>query len=123
LLRIGAAISAVAFACVAYVYVTLPDVRILAKRNPKTTAFMELREQEAPRAAVRSATISLSHPISQSVKRAVAEDATKASTRAAEDFDQRISNAASYPRRKVDHAATREESLSLSVADPPETAS
>jgi monofunctional biosynthetic peptidoglycan transglycosylase len=35
------------FAYVAYVYLTLPDVRPLAKENPKTTAFMELRKEEA----------------------------------------------------------------------------
>ena len=30
-----------------YIYVTLPDVRPLAKTNPTTTAFMELRERQA----------------------------------------------------------------------------
>jgi len=35
------------FVYVAYVYLTLPDVRYLAKENPKTTAFMELRIDEA----------------------------------------------------------------------------
>ena len=39
--------AAVAFALVAYIYLTLPDVRPLAKTNPKTTAFMELRKEEA----------------------------------------------------------------------------
>ncbi|HYE87045.1 MAG TPA: monofunctional biosynthetic peptidoglycan transglycosylase [Vicinamibacterales bacterium] len=44
----GLAIAAVAsFACFAYIYLTLPDVRPLAKENPKTTAFMELRKAEA----------------------------------------------------------------------------
>ena len=38
---------AIAFASVAYVYLTLPDVRPLARTNPKTTAFMELRKEEA----------------------------------------------------------------------------
>lgn len=33
----------VAFAYIAYVYLTLPDVRVLASTNPETTAFMELR--------------------------------------------------------------------------------
>jgi monofunctional biosynthetic peptidoglycan transglycosylase len=37
----------VGFAYVGYVYLTLPDVRPLAKENPKTTAFMELRKREA----------------------------------------------------------------------------
>jgi monofunctional biosynthetic peptidoglycan transglycosylase len=35
------------FAYVAYIYLTLPDVRHLARENPKTTAFMELRIDEA----------------------------------------------------------------------------
>lgn len=38
---------AVAFACLAYSYLTLPDVRPLARTNPATTAFMELRAEEA----------------------------------------------------------------------------
>ena len=37
----------VAFACVAYAYLTLPDVRGLATTNPETTAFIELRRDEA----------------------------------------------------------------------------
>ena len=39
--------AALAFATVAYVYLTLPDVRPLARTNPTTTAFMELRKEEA----------------------------------------------------------------------------
>jgi len=46
-LRGVAAASAFAFGVVAYVYVTLPDVRSLATANPTTTAFMELRAREA----------------------------------------------------------------------------
>jgi monofunctional biosynthetic peptidoglycan transglycosylase len=49
-LRWLAAIGAAAFAVVAYTYVTLPDVRVLARTNPKMTAFMELREDENERA-------------------------------------------------------------------------
>jgi monofunctional biosynthetic peptidoglycan transglycosylase len=37
----------VAFAYLAYVYLTLPDVRALAATNPETTAFIELRRDEA----------------------------------------------------------------------------
>jgi len=44
LLIVGAAIS---FAVLAYVYLTLPDVRPLTKTNPTTSAFMELRKAEA----------------------------------------------------------------------------
>jgi monofunctional biosynthetic peptidoglycan transglycosylase len=41
------AVPAVAFALLAYAYLTLPDVRPLKTSNPTTTAFMELRDQEA----------------------------------------------------------------------------
>ena len=44
------AVAAVAFAAGAYLYLSLPDVRPLRKENPKTTAFMELREREADKA-------------------------------------------------------------------------
>ena len=47
LARTIAACAALAFAFLAYVFLTLPDVRSLARINPKTTAFMELREREA----------------------------------------------------------------------------
>jgi monofunctional biosynthetic peptidoglycan transglycosylase len=47
----GLLILAVAgFAYVGYIYLTLPDVRGLVKENPKTTAFMQLRLDEAGRA-------------------------------------------------------------------------
>lgn len=48
--RIGKGILLLAvlgFGYIAYVYLTLPDVRSLAKTNPATTAFMRLREREA----------------------------------------------------------------------------
>ena len=35
------------FSYVAYIYLTLPDVRPLARQNPTTTAFMQLRLDEA----------------------------------------------------------------------------
>jgi monofunctional glycosyltransferase len=47
LARTIAAFAALAFAFLAYVYLTLPDVRGLARTNPKKTAFMELRERES----------------------------------------------------------------------------
>jgi monofunctional biosynthetic peptidoglycan transglycosylase len=43
------AAAAVVFAVVAYVYLTLPDVRVLATKNPTSTAFMQLRQAEAER--------------------------------------------------------------------------
>jgi monofunctional biosynthetic peptidoglycan transglycosylase len=40
-------LAAAGFACAAYIYLTLPDVRVLRTENPQTTAFMELRAQQA----------------------------------------------------------------------------
>ncbi len=45
-----AAGTALAFAYLAYVYLTLPDVRPLIKTNPPTTSFIEIRADEARRA-------------------------------------------------------------------------
>jgi len=42
-----AALMAAGFACAAYIYLTLPDVRELRTQNPKTTAFIELRTAQA----------------------------------------------------------------------------
>lgn len=42
-----AALMAAGFACAAYIYLTLPDVRGLRTQNPKTTAFIELRTAQA----------------------------------------------------------------------------
>jgi len=47
LYRAVAAIAAVGFLLLAYVYLTLPDVRELRTSNPTSTAFMKLREEEA----------------------------------------------------------------------------
>ncbi|MEP6782705.1 MAG: monofunctional biosynthetic peptidoglycan transglycosylase, partial [Acidobacteriota bacterium] len=40
-------VAVLGFAYFAYLYLTLPDVRSLAKNNPSSTAFMRLREEEA----------------------------------------------------------------------------
>ena len=45
--RWAAGSGALFFAVGAYLYLTLPDVRPLARTNPSTTAFMELRVREA----------------------------------------------------------------------------
>ena len=50
MLRGALAAAVAAFAALSYLYVTLPDVRPLARANPGTTAFMELRADEARRA-------------------------------------------------------------------------
>src|SRR5262245_56049069 len=45
--RVLLGFAAVVFAYLSYAYLTLPDVRPLAKTNPSTTAFMQLRIDEA----------------------------------------------------------------------------
>jgi monofunctional biosynthetic peptidoglycan transglycosylase len=78
-LSIILALPAAVFAFLAYAYLTLPDVRALKTSNPGTTAFMELRDDEAraqgktPRRVQRWASYSR---ISPDLKRAVlvAED-------------------------------------------------
>jgi monofunctional biosynthetic peptidoglycan transglycosylase len=47
LARATAAIAAFGFGYVAFIYLTLPDVRELRARNLPSTAFMELRDREA----------------------------------------------------------------------------
>jgi monofunctional biosynthetic peptidoglycan transglycosylase len=47
LVNLAIAAAAFGFGFVAYVYLTLPDVAQLATTNPLTTAFMELRADEA----------------------------------------------------------------------------
>jgi monofunctional biosynthetic peptidoglycan transglycosylase len=74
------AIGAAGFALIAYIYLTLPDVRVLAKTNPQSTAWMEMRAREAAREGKSARRVQQWVPyarISQSLKRAVlvAEDA------------------------------------------------
>ena len=45
--RAMAALAAFGFGYIAFVYLTLPDVRELRTRNPASTAFMDLRAREA----------------------------------------------------------------------------
>ena len=74
-----AGVGAVAFACLVYAYLTLPDVRALARSNPTTTAFIELRAEEAVAKGTRPRRVQrwvgYSH-VSPELKRAVlvAED-------------------------------------------------
>jgi monofunctional glycosyltransferase len=46
-LRVLGSIAAFGFGLISYLYLTLPDVRPLARNNPTSTAFMRLRAQEA----------------------------------------------------------------------------
>ena len=77
--RLLAALAATGFAFLAYVYLTLPDVRALKTNNPTTTAFMELRQREAQAEGKELRHYQVWVPysrISQNLKRAVlvAED-------------------------------------------------
>lgn len=45
--KIALATPAVLFLYLSYIYLSLPDVRVLAAQNPPTTAFIELRAREA----------------------------------------------------------------------------
>jgi monofunctional biosynthetic peptidoglycan transglycosylase len=46
-------LTTLGFAYLIYIYLTLPDVRVLATINPSTTAFIELRKREAAEAGRR----------------------------------------------------------------------
>ena len=80
LLRGLAVAASLSFIYIAYVYLTLPDVRSLATVNPATTAFIELRKREAEesgrRLTVRQRWVPYNQ-ISNNLRRAVlvAEDA------------------------------------------------
>jgi len=79
--RTFAALAAAGFACAAYIYLTLPDVRVLRTENPQTTAFIELRARQAAAAGEPLRTVQRWVPysrISQNLTRAVlvAEDST-----------------------------------------------
>jgi len=45
--KIALALPGAAFIYLSYIYLSLPDVRVLAVQNPPTTAFIELRAREA----------------------------------------------------------------------------
>ena len=80
LLKWTLAAAAVGFAAIAYLFLSLPDVRPLRKENPRTTAFMELRAREADQAGKKPRKVQqwvAYERISPSLKRAVivAEDA------------------------------------------------
>jgi len=92
LLQATAAAAAIGFGAVAYLYLSLPDVRPLRTVNPRTTAFMELRAREADKAGKkpRKAQQWVAYErISPSLKRAVivAEDAAFFSHEGV-DFDE-----------------------------------
>ena len=77
MLRLGrglVAAAALAFLYLSYVYLTLPDVRVLARENPKATAFMQLRvdeaEDEERKFTIRHRWVPYGR-ISQNLKRAV----------------------------------------------------
>jgi len=90
--KVAVGLPAACLAYLFYLYLTLPDVRVLATTNPPTTAFIELRAREAhargeqPRRIQRWVSYGR---ISQNLKRAVlvAEDA-RFWTHEGVDFDE-----------------------------------
>jgi monofunctional biosynthetic peptidoglycan transglycosylase len=75
-----ASIPAALFGCVVYAWLTLPDVRTLKHTNPATTAFMDLRAEEAREAGRKPVHVQRWVPyrqIAQTLTRAVlvSEDA------------------------------------------------
>ena len=126
--RIVATLLAVGFACAAYLYLTLPDVRVLRTQNPSTTAFIELRAHEAidkgeqPRRVQRWVNYGR---ISPNLKRAVivTEDSAFWEHEGV-DFEQlKESMEVNIERMEFarggqhHHAAAREESLPLAVEE------
>jgi monofunctional glycosyltransferase len=78
--RVIAATAAVVFGYFCFLYLTVPDVRVLRTHNPQTTAFIELRAREARAQGREPKRVQQWIPyarISQHLKRAVllAEDA------------------------------------------------
>ena len=79
IVRVSIAVVAAAFAVMAYTFLTLPDVRVLATTNPATTAFIELRAAEARAAGKKPRRVQVWIPytrVSKNLTRAVlvAED-------------------------------------------------
>ena len=73
-LRWSIAAAAIGFSFLAYLYLTLPDIRSLASENPETTAFIELRASQAHaegKMARRDQRWVSYEQISQNLKRAV----------------------------------------------------
>jgi monofunctional biosynthetic peptidoglycan transglycosylase len=72
--QIATGAAAVAFACITYSWLTLPDVRVLRKQNPASTAFMRMRIEDAARdgKTIKPSRVWLSYGrISPTLKRAV----------------------------------------------------
>ena len=106
-------------------WLTLPDVRPLAREFPKTTAFMERRKAELARGAARARSSSgrpcrcrgspRASPAPSSSRRTPGSTSTTASTGrpsaapSERDWEEKRARA----RRLDDHAAAREEPVSL----------
>ena len=119
---------AIGFGCLAYSYLTLPDVRPLATTNPETTAFMEIRDQEARDAGKEPKRMHKwvsYNRISPHLKRAVlvAEDAAFWDhdgvdyVELQKSIEARLGARPADARRQHDHPAAREEPVPLAVEE------
>ena len=127
--RIIAALLAVGFACAAYIYLTLPDVRVLRTQNPgdhrvhRAARTRRRRDKgEPPRRVQRWVPYAR---ISPNLKRAVlvTEDARSGSTTASTTSSSRSRSRSTRAhgvraRRQHDHAAARQEPLPVAVEEP-----
>ena len=118
---------AVAFGCVVYGYLTLPDVRPLATTNPATTAFIELRAQEAQSAGQDAASRATLDQLRKNLAGSQARRARRRGRgvlvarrrglRRAPEVDRaRLGARSADARREHHYAAAGEEPLSVAVA-------
>ena len=121
------AAPAAVFVYLSYLYLSLPDVRVLATSNPPTTAFIELRAREAradgktPRRVQRWVRY---ERISNNLRRAVlvAEDSAFWDhdgvdlEQLKESIEQNLEKGKAAARRQHHHAAAGQEPLPVAVA-------
>jgi monofunctional biosynthetic peptidoglycan transglycosylase len=118
--RVVAGSAGIGFGCLAYLYLTLPDVRSLARENPETTAFIELRGREARAAGTapqrRQRWVEYSR-ISASLKRAVlvAEDAGFWDHEGVDYFELRRSVELAWRRGQLRGASTITQQLAKNL--------
>ena len=122
---IAIGLAAACFALLAYVFLTLPDVRPLATRNPATTAFIKL-VGAATGAASRAACSAGcgTKPYRRTCarrcwwRRTTRSGPTMGSTSSSERVDREQSREGKARRRQHDHPAARQEPLPVAVGNP-----
>jgi hypothetical protein len=109
-----------------YAYLTLPDVRDLATTNPTTTAFMKLRESQAasegPQAPAPPSVGSLQPHLQEPAarrhrrrRRALLRARGLDLEELRKSIEINMEKGAADSRRQHDHAAAREEPVSVAI--------